>query len=63
MVQNPNELPFMAFQDLQLSSRTQHLRIGIDGRCLQGNRRGDGRYVFELCRQIDKRLPSAVKHN
>jgi glycosyltransferase involved in cell wall biosynthesis len=37
----------------------QRLKIGIDGRNLQGKRRGDGRYVFELCRQLDTRLPNA----
>jgi hypothetical protein len=40
-------------------SLSKHLRIGIDGRPLQGNRRGDGRYIFELCREIDKCLPNA----
>jgi glycosyltransferase involved in cell wall biosynthesis len=35
------------------------LRIGIDGRPLQGNRRGDGRYVFELCKRIDAFMPKA----
>ena len=40
-------------------SHTQILRIGIDGRSLQGKRRGDGRYIFELCQQLDKRLPNA----
>ncbi|MBN1842785.1 MAG: glycosyltransferase family 4 protein [Deltaproteobacteria bacterium] len=40
-------------------SHKQILRIGIDGRSLQGNRRGDGRYIFELCQQLDERLPNA----
>ena len=36
------------------------LRIGIDGRSLQGARTGVGRYVFELCRQLDSLLPDAT---
>lgn len=36
------------------------MRIGIDGRALQGNRTGIGRYVFELCRAIDVVLPDAT---
>ena len=35
------------------------IRIGIDGRELEGKRRGIGRYVFELCRQLDEVLPNA----
>jgi glycosyltransferase involved in cell wall biosynthesis len=35
------------------------LRIGIDGRPLQGKRAGIGRYIFELCRELDKVLPHA----
>jgi glycosyltransferase involved in cell wall biosynthesis len=35
------------------------MRIGIDGRALQGNRTGIGRYVFELCRELDRQLPEA----
>jgi glycosyltransferase involved in cell wall biosynthesis len=35
------------------------LRIGIDGRPLQGKRAGTGRYIFELCRELDKALPYA----
>lgn len=39
------------------------MRIGIDGRALQGfvegSRAGVGRYVFELCRELDKLLPDA----
>lgn len=35
------------------------MRIGIDGRALQGNRTGIGRYVFELCRELDRQLPDA----
>lgn len=34
-------------------------RIGIDGRALQGNRTGIGRYVFELCKELDKILLDA----
>jgi glycosyltransferase involved in cell wall biosynthesis len=37
----------------------RHLNIGIDGRPLQGKRRGDGRYVFEFCRRLDKHFPEA----
>lgn len=36
------------------------VRIGIDGRALQGKRTGIGRYVFELCRELDRQLPGAV---
>lgn len=35
------------------------LRIGIDGRMLRGARAGVGKYVFELCRGLDKELPQA----
>lgn len=35
------------------------MKIGIDGRALQGSRTGVGRYVFELCRELDKVLPNA----
>lgn len=35
------------------------MRIGIDGRALQGRRTGIGRYTFELCRELDRLLPSA----
>lgn len=35
------------------------MRIGIDGRALQGARTGVGRYIFELCRELDKVLPNA----
>lgn len=35
------------------------MKIGIDGRALQGSRSGVGRYVYELCRELDKVLPSA----
>lgn len=35
------------------------LRIGIDGRALQGNRAGIGRYIFELCRALDTVMPEA----
>lgn len=35
------------------------MRIGIDGRALQGRRTGIGRYAFELSRELDRLLPSA----
>lgn len=35
------------------------MRIGIDGRALQGSRTGVGRYVYELCRELDRALPIA----
>ena len=35
------------------------MKIGIDGRALQGRRTGVGRYAYELCRELDKALPSA----
>ena len=35
------------------------VKIGIDGRALQGSRTGVGRYVYELCRELDKVLPDA----
>jgi glycosyltransferase involved in cell wall biosynthesis len=35
------------------------MRIGIDGRELNHERRGIGRYVFELCRELDRCLPEA----
>lgn len=38
---------------------SRSLRIGIDGRSLTAPRRGDGRYVFELCRGIDELMPQA----
>lgn len=34
--------------------------IGIDGRALQGSRTGVGRYVYELCRELDRLLPNAI---
>lgn len=37
--------------------RINQLKIGIDGRCLQGNKRGDGWYIFEICRRLDRILP------
>lgn len=36
------------------------IKIGIDGRTLQGNRSGVGRYVFELCRELDGLIDDAV---
>ena len=35
------------------------MKIGIDGRGLVGNLTGTGRYVFEICRQLDSLLPEA----
>ena len=35
------------------------MRIGIDGRELYAHKRGIGRYVWELCRELDRRLPEA----
>jgi glycosyltransferase involved in cell wall biosynthesis len=35
------------------------MRIGIDGRELASERRGIGRYVFELSRELDRHLPDA----
>jgi glycosyltransferase involved in cell wall biosynthesis len=35
------------------------VRVGIDGRALQGRRAGIGRYVFEICRELDTLLPEA----
>jgi glycosyltransferase involved in cell wall biosynthesis len=35
------------------------MRVGIDGRALQGRRTGIGRYVFEICRELDTLLPHA----
>jgi glycosyltransferase involved in cell wall biosynthesis len=35
------------------------VRVGIDGRALQGRRTGIGRYAFELSRELDRLLPSA----
>ncbi|HSQ30140.1 MAG TPA: glycosyltransferase family 1 protein [Gemmatimonadaceae bacterium] len=36
------------------------MRVGIDGRALQGRRAGVARYVYELCRALDTALPEAV---
>ncbi len=36
------------------------MKIGIDGRALQGSRTGVGRYVFELCKELDRQLPEAL---
>jgi glycosyltransferase involved in cell wall biosynthesis len=38
---------------------TQSLRIGIDGRSLVGKLSGTGRYIHELCRQLDIQMPTA----
>ena len=35
------------------------MRIGLDGRPLLGRRTGVGRYVFEICRELDALLPDA----
>lgn len=37
----------------------RRIKIGIDGRELEGQRRGIGRYIFELCRELDRLLPNA----
>ena len=42
-----------------MDTTTRSVRIGIDGRPLIGRRSGVGRYVFELCRQLDLILPAA----
>lgn len=42
-----------------MDTTTRPLRIGIDGRPLIGRRSGVGRYVYELCRQLDVILPAA----
>lgn len=34
------------------------MRIGLDGRPLVGRRTGIGRYVFEICRELDTLLPN-----
>ena len=36
------------------------MKIGIDGRALQGTRTGVGRYVYELCRELDRSMPTAI---
>ncbi len=36
------------------------VNIGIDGRCLSGLRTGVGRYVYELCKELDMVLPEAM---
>lgn len=33
-------------------------RIGIDGRAMENNRTGTGRYVYELCKRLGKLLPT-----
>ena len=38
---------------------TQPVRIGVDGRRLGPNRKGIGRYVWELCKELDRILPTA----
>ena len=35
------------------------MRVGLDGRALQGRRTGVGRYVFEICRELDALIPEA----
>src|SRR5450830_484232 len=35
------------------------LRIGIDGRSLEKNITGVGRYVWELCLELEKHIPDA----
>ena len=36
------------------------MRLGIDGRTLQGRRAGVARYVYELCKALDAALPEAL---
>lgn len=43
----------------QLADLEKIMKIGIDGRALQGARTGVGRYVYELCRELDRALPAA----
>lgn len=38
---------------------TKKLRIGIDGRCLEEKLTGIGRYVYELCRELDQCMEDA----
>src|SRR5271156_5661016 len=38
---------------------TRPVRIGVDGRRLGPNRKGIGRYVWELCKELDRILPTA----
>jgi glycosyltransferase involved in cell wall biosynthesis len=45
--------------DLHLTLIGFILKIGLDGRALQGSRTGVGKYVYELCRELDKVLPNA----
>lgn len=35
------------------------IRIGVDGRVLVGRLAGTGRYVYEICRQLDRQMPEA----
>ena len=35
------------------------MKIGLDGRALHGVKTGIGRYVYELCCELDKSLPEA----
>ncbi|MFL5401920.1 MAG: glycosyltransferase family 4 protein [Gemmatimonadales bacterium] len=35
------------------------MRVGLDGRPLVGRRTGVGRYVYEICRELDSLLPEA----
>lgn len=37
-----------------------NIRVGLDGRPLQGSKTGIGRYVFELCRALDAQMPEAT---
>lgn len=36
------------------------MKIGIDGTILRAKRAGGGRYVYELCRALDRQLPQAT---
>ncbi len=42
-----------------MGDHQQAIRVGIDGRALLGNRSGIGRYVYELCRELDHVMPYA----
>jgi glycosyltransferase involved in cell wall biosynthesis len=38
---------------------SRSIRIGIDGRVLVGTLAGTGRYVFEICRHLDRQMPES----
>jgi glycosyltransferase involved in cell wall biosynthesis len=43
-----------------MGDHRQAIRVGIDGRALLGDRSGIGRYVRELCREVDHAMPDAM---